>query len=65
MTHPERIADAGAAVAASWVAADLVIGQINPYLQALAYSVAIISGICAAIYHISAWRRGRNGKTDK
>jgi len=35
----------------------LTIGQVNQYLQAAAFVVAIISGLCAARYY---WKKTRN-----
>lgn len=36
----------------SAVVAGMTIGQLNEYLQAGAFIVAMISGLCAAIYYI-------------
>lgn len=48
----DRAADVGAGVSAAAAATGLTIGQINQYLQAAAFVVAIISGLCAAWYYI-------------
>ena len=39
--------------------AGMTIGQINEYLQAGAFIVAMLAGLSAAVYHITATIRGR------
>lgn len=52
-----RVADAGVALSAGCVATGLTIGQVNQYLQAAAFVVAIISGSCAAYYYLTRAKR--------
>jgi len=49
----DRVVDA-AAVTPAVVAVSFNIVQVNQYLQAGAYIVAILSGLCAAYYY---WRK--------
>ena len=49
----DRIADAAAGIPAA-TAIGLTILDINPFLQAGAFIVAMISGICAARYY---WKK--------
>lgn len=53
----DRLADAGAALSAGCVAVGITIGEINQYLQAVAFIVAIVSGSCAAYYYVRRARR--------
>ena len=53
----DRIADTGAAVSAGCVAIGFSIGEVNQYLQAAAFIVAVISGSCAAYYYIRKARQ--------
>jgi hypothetical protein len=53
-----RLADAGAATTgaltlAAWLA------DIEIYLRVGATTVAIVAGLCAALYHFEAWRQKR------
>lgn len=54
----DRIADTGAVVAIATPTAFAIgisIQEVNLWLQALAFMVAIVSGLCAARYY---WRKG-------
>jgi hypothetical protein len=48
----ERSADAATATTGGAIWFGLTIGEVNQYLQALAFLVAIVSGSCAAFYYI-------------
>lgn len=52
MITPDRAADTAAAASGAATIVGASIGQINQYLQAAAYIVAMVSGICAAYYYI-------------
>jgi hypothetical protein len=54
--NPDRIADA-AASSTVLLPTVSVIAQLNDYLQAGAFIVAIISGLCAARYY---WKKAHN-----
>lgn len=47
----DRVVDVAAATPAA-VAVGMNIVQVNQYLQAAAYIVAILSGLCAAYYYL-------------
>lgn len=53
MDHPiaTKIADTAACLSLGTCAAGFV-EQVTPFLQFLALSIAVISGTCAAYYHI-------------
>jgi hypothetical protein len=59
VTH-DRVADAATLVSGGCVAVGITIGEINQYLQAAAFLVAIVSGSCAAFYYV---RRARHAKS--
>lgn len=48
----DRAADGAAVLSGGAFLFGLTIGELNQYLQAAAYCVAIISGLCAAYYYI-------------
>ena len=48
----DRAADVAAATSGASFGVGMTIGQLNQYLQAAAFVVAIISGLCAARYYI-------------
>lgn len=54
---PERAADIAAATSGATALFGLTIGELNQYLQAGAFIVAIISGLCAAFYYIRKSRK--------
>lgn len=56
--------EAAAAVAAGLSSGAALIGatvihEVNEYLQAGAFIVAMVSGTCAALYYITVWRKNR------
>lgn len=53
----DRVADTAAATSGGAILFGMTIAQINQYLQAGAFIVAIVSGSCAAWYYI---RKGRS-----
>lgn len=55
MNH-DRLADAGLTAAGATPIALTFIDELNKYLQAGSLIVAIVSGICAAVYYI---RKGK------
>lgn len=48
----DRVADSATAVSGGAILFGMTIAQINQYLQAGAFIVAIVSGSCAAWYYI-------------
>lgn len=61
MNLQDRMADVGAVTSVSCATVGITIGQLNQYLQAGAFIVAIISGLCASYYYI---RRSRSKNAD-
>lgn len=53
----DRIADAGALTCTGGFVFGATIQSVNALLQAGAFIVAMISGICAAIYYVKNARR--------
>lgn len=48
----EKIAGAAAGISGGSAVAGMTVGQFNEYLQAGAFIVAIISGLCASWYYV-------------
>lgn len=56
----DRVADVGAAGAAV-IPPVTIISQVNEYLQAASFIVAIISGVCAGWYY---WKKSRKVRSE-
>lgn len=52
MNSTDRIADGATLLSGGCFTVGFTIGEINQYLQAGAFGVAIVSGLCAAYYYI-------------
>jgi thiamine monophosphate synthase len=55
----DRIADGAAALPITVTVAAMSIQTLNAYLQAGAFIVAMVSGICAAVYYVVQTIRNR------
>jgi len=54
----DKLADAATGVSAAALFGGMTIGQINQYLQAGAFVVSMIAGLCAAFYYVRKAREG-------
>jgi hypothetical protein len=52
VTTPDHAANAAAGVAGGATIFGMAIGEFNQYLQAAAFIVAIVSGLCASYYYV-------------
>jgi hypothetical protein len=55
--NSDRVVDTALGISAGGAVVGTTIGQVNQYLQAGAYTVAMISGLCAAYYYVRKARR--------